>query len=726
MDPKGAIAQAIALYQKGDLAKVNEICRRIVALDPEHTEAINLLGLVAYHGGHHREALELISNAIRLNGANANFHNNLGLAYIALGNTQQAISSYQQAIALNSNLAIAYMNLGIALVQQKRFDEALTHYRQALTLSPNDAEVHNNIGVTFIKQGKFTDAARHFRRATELNPQFLQAHTNLALTVSDLGDSAQALAAARRALSLNETAWTRSVFVSCVANLRSIPDSSPEFCRLLARALRESWDRPIQIEGTSVACLKLDPAIHKCMEQVTKVWPKRTTRGELFGLSRLDTVGRNTLLLAVLETTPVSNMEFECFLTAMRFALLQTAASAPGQIKEPALRLYSALAQQCFINGYIYDWTDEECQQAHALRARLVEALKSNARIASLWPIAVAAYFPLHTLDGADVLLARTWRDPVEAVLRQQVREPRQEAELRKEISRITPIDDEISMQVRGFYEENPYPCWTKAAKVRWNDPPQEQLGGQERQSILIAGCGTGRDSIETALIYPNADVLAIDLSLASLGYALRKSREAGVDNIRYAQADILELASLDRKFDRIEASGVLHHLSNPSQGWRVLLSLLRPGGLMRVGLYSELGGRHVSAGQAFFAKHGYGQAVEDIRRCRHAVWSASKDDPLLRQLMTTIDFYSLGSCRDFLFHVQEHRFTIPAIKDFLAENDLSFVGFSVPAAVLAKYRSLFPQDQAANDLDLWHAFETKNPDTFTSMYQFWVKSPAT
>ena len=58
--------------------------------------------------------------------------------------------------------------------------------------------------------------------------------------------------------------------------------------------------------------------------------------------------------------------------------------------------------------------------------------------------------------------------------------------------------------------------------------------------------------------------------------------------------------------FDFIEASGVLHHLADPWEGWRVLLSLLRPGGTMQVGLYSELARRNIVAARALIAERGY------------------------------------------------------------------------------------------------------------------------
>ena len=93
-----------------------------------------------------------------------------------------------------------------------------------------------------------------------------------------------------------------------------------------------------------------------------------------------------------------------------------------------------------------------------------------------------------------------------------------------------------------------------------------------------------------TALRYPGGTVLAVDLSLASLAYAKRKSAELGVANIEYRQADILTLGTLEERFDIIECSGVLHHMAQPFEGWRVLASLRKPGGRMRIGLYSEAG----------------------------------------------------------------------------------------------------------------------------------------
>src|SRR6185437_13327844 len=108
-------------------------------------------------------------------------------------------------------------------------------------------------------------------------------------------------------------------------------------------------------------------------------------------------------------------------------------------------------------------------------------------------------------------------------------------------------------------------------------------------------------------------------LSRPSLAYAMRKSAELAIANIEYAQADILELAPSGREFDFISSVGVLHHLADPAAGWRRLVALLRAGGYMQVGFYSEAARREVVAARAFIAGRGESPDPGGIRRSRAA-----------------------------------------------------------------------------------------------------------
>ena len=79
-----ALAIAIQHHQAGRLQAAEQIYRQILAVEPNHADAIHLLGVIAYQVGKHEFAVEYIRRAIGLKGNVAAFHNNLGEAYRAL------------------------------------------------------------------------------------------------------------------------------------------------------------------------------------------------------------------------------------------------------------------------------------------------------------------------------------------------------------------------------------------------------------------------------------------------------------------------------------------------------------------------------------------------------------------------------------------------------------------------------------------------------------------
>jgi SAM-dependent methyltransferase len=242
------------------------------------------------------------------------------------------------------------------------------------------------------------------------------------------------------------------------------------------------------------------------------------------------------------------------------------------------------------------------------------------------------------------------------------------------------------------------------------------------RPDILVAGCGTGQHSLVTALRFSNCHVLAVDLSLSSLSHAIRKTQELGVSNIAYMQADILDLGNLNRQFDIVESVGVLHHMADPMEGWKVLVNCLKPNGLMKIGLYSELGRKSIVEARGIISTMGLDCGDDDIRKFREHVLNHEVGDRLER-VAKMKDFFSISSCRDLLFHVQEHRFTLPQIKEALHALGLIFVGFeSSNKGLKRKLKRHNPDPQAAYSLDAWHELESANPNTYRGLYQFWVQ----
>jgi SAM-dependent methyltransferase len=246
--------------------------------------------------------------------------------------------------------------------------------------------------------------------------------------------------------------------------------------------------------------------------------------------------------------------------------------------------------------------------------------------------------------------------------------------------------------------------------------------------NVLIAGSGTGQHAAVVARTHPEATILAIDLSKASLAYAMRMMEKLGITNVRFMQADILEAAAIeDGPFDMIQSVGVLHHMKEPIRGWEVLTGLLKPGGVMKLGLYSERGRSHVRHCRDLIAAEGIGAAPEEIAAFRHKVLAEKPPggDGEIARILETADFFTMSMCRDLLFHVQEAHTSPKQIKKDLAELGLDFIGFEQfeEAGINAAYRDAYPDDPTLTNLDNWDAFEDTHGG-FIDMYLLWCRKP--
>jgi len=570
------------------------------------------------------------------------------------------------------------------LYRQGRFGEAEQACRAILAREPAHSDCFNLLGIMAQSSGRHSAAVRLFSKAVEASPDNAPSHYNLAVSLQALGRWDRATSHFGSALTLDSD------------------------------------------EGLVERLLLQNPAIAGGVQRAMQAWPRPLNKEELLGRAGIAALVGQAYLHCVLKVIALRNPALEILLTRVRFFLLQEVrAQAPAftALDEKTFAFLCALAQQCFINGYVYSQSDVETRQVDELRNMTCELLARGGIVPPLQLAAVAAYVPLCTLPNARSLLDGDYPAPLSDLLRQQVREPLEERQDSLSIPALTAIDDPVSVRVRQQYEKNPYPRWTVIPHSKLHQQP---AGGELRpdeakpRDILIAGCGTGQHAINVALLYPRARVLAVDISLASLAYARRKTRQAGIANIDYAQADILMLGSLDRRFDRIEAIGVLHHLGDPKAGWRVLLSLLRPDGIMDVALYSEIARRPINAGRRLIARRHYPATADGIRACRQEILRLPERS-IEKNLTTLHDFYDTDGCRDLLFNVMEHQFTLPEIKAFLSEQRLTLLRMDVAPEVRERFQREFPGPAALTDLDSWHRFETAHPDIFMGMYRFEV-----
>lgn len=228
--------QALEHHRAGDLQQAEAAYRTLLAADPQHADALQLLGVIAYQAGNYDAAIDLITQALGKNAAAPAYHSNLGMALqargdldesmrcfrralellpdypeahynlgnalLAKGQADQAITCYQRALALVPNYAQAYNNMGSALQSLERLTEAVACYNQALVIYPDFVEAHNNMGNALREQGKLDAAIIHYQRALAVNPDFAGAHNHLGNVYQDLGRLDDAEACYQRALAL--------------------------------------------------------------------------------------------------------------------------------------------------------------------------------------------------------------------------------------------------------------------------------------------------------------------------------------------------------------------------------------------------------------------------------------------------------------------------------------------------------------------------------------------
>jgi len=575
---------------------------------------------------------------------------------------------------------------GASYLGLKKFEAAIVCFKNGLELNPNYAVMHNNLGNALIATGQRAAALQSYEKAFKIDPNFVEAGKNLAFHLKGL------------------------VFAQ--------PNSDMKNALLSLLAIKKSV-RPMSIARAAISLIKLEPSLEKILHF------KRKDAQNISWVEVASELADLPLLIKLMSVSVIPDLSLEKILIEIRRNLLLTL----DGVKETKKinRFQSALAHLCFNNEYVYTQSKDESKVLDSLIGTIESILLSGAQPSPKSILCLASYTPLYKYDWSKLLSSNIY---IDEIFTRQVVEPGIEARLKKNMIILSEITDEVSTSVRKQYEENPYPRWVdlelpaapasiaeivKGKKIKLFDFNICQV---ESPSILIAGCGTGQHSIGSAATYDKSQVLAVDLSLSSLAHAQRKTKELDINNVEYMQADILKLGELGQKFDLIESSGVLHHMDDPIAGWRSLARCLKNGGLMRIGLYSQLARRHIEKIQGEIFQKKIAKEGEEIKLLRQELINSSEVHH--EKISKNADFYSLSTVRDLLFNVQEHRFELLQIRDYLEAIGLKFCGFELEN--IPEFDKSYILESDRYDLEKWDEYERENPDTFASMYQFWCQ----
>ncbi|MCP9849145.1 methyltransferase [Cyanobium sp. Morenito 9A2] len=243
---------------------------------------------------------------------------------------------------------------------------------------------------------------------------------------------------------------------------------------------------------------------------------------------------------------------------------------------------------------------------------------------------------------------------------------------------------------------------------------------------ILDAGCGTGVSTDYLALLNPDAEILAVDISPGTLEVArerLRRSGGHGRASVRIEQRSLLDLED-EGPFDYINSVGVLHHLKEPRSGLKALAALLRPGGLLHLFLYADGGRWEVHRTQRALALVGAGADADGLRLGRELLATLPEANRLRRhhEQRWALDTAADANFADMYLHPQESSYNLDRLFDFVASADLRFAGFSNPEVwrpARLLQGELLERAQALPARDQWQLVEALDPDI--SHFEFFL-----
>lgn len=202
MTVQQAFDLALQHHQAGRLAEAEAIYQQILAVQPQHADALHLRGVIAHQLGRHEIAVQMIGQAIALNPHHAPAQTNLGCALRSLGRMEEAIAAFCQARQLAPQLPEAHENLGHTLKDCGRYEEAVAAFLGLLQCSPGYAEGYHVLGITYARLGQTEHALAAYESALRLQPEHPAALNNLGVALRERGRLPAAIESYRRALQL--------------------------------------------------------------------------------------------------------------------------------------------------------------------------------------------------------------------------------------------------------------------------------------------------------------------------------------------------------------------------------------------------------------------------------------------------------------------------------------------------------------------------------------------
>ena len=197
------LQQGLVLHQQGLFSEAHAIYEKILKIQPQHFDALQLLGTIAIQAKNYEECVNLLTKALEVKTNYAPAHYNLGIALHELKHFEEAIVSFNKAISLKPNYINAYNGLGCALKELNQFEAAVSSFDKAIGLNANSAETYTSRGTDLLDLKQFDAAIVSFDKAISLDPNDTDAYINRGVALHELKRLDEAIWSYDKAISLN-------------------------------------------------------------------------------------------------------------------------------------------------------------------------------------------------------------------------------------------------------------------------------------------------------------------------------------------------------------------------------------------------------------------------------------------------------------------------------------------------------------------------------------------
>ena len=254
------LQNAFQAQQQGKLDEAASLYEQILEAQPENADAIHLLGILHGQRGESERELELLEQAVSLNGEHPAYRLSLGKALKRAHKAEAALEHFEKAAELMPNAAPLHTERGFTLHELGRDEEAVAAFQESIKHDKDYVRAYCGLGNLYRDQQKFIKAEEMYRAALSREESLLDAHLGIGLVHRDQEHWKKAEEAFRKAIDI-KLDWVPALNALGAVLLKQ--NRAVDAGQFLQRAVSKAPDDPVvrcNLGQAMIALNRLDDA----------------------------------------------------------------------------------------------------------------------------------------------------------------------------------------------------------------------------------------------------------------------------------------------------------------------------------------------------------------------------------------------------------------------------------------------------------------------------------